>query len=72
MPAAASPGPDGAQLRRFVEHYESTIQLSATAVVRSADGWELLSAGRVDDSTFWAEYERVHPGVPGQETPSTG
>ena len=62
-----STGPgERADPRRLVEYYETTVELSATVIVRNAGGWDLLSAGRVDDTGFWAEYERLLPGVPEQ------
>ena len=60
--SSTQPGHDGSDVRRIVEYYDSTVQLTATMIVREADGWDLLSAGRVDDNKFWAEYERISPG----------
>jgi hypothetical protein len=63
-----STGPEcgDAAPRRVVEYYETTIELSATMILRNAGGWDLLSAGRVDDNKFWAEYERLLPSVSDQ------
>lgn len=49
---------------RFVEYYASLVELDAAIVLRGAAGWELLSAGHVDDRKLWAEYERAFPAVP--------
>ena len=46
---------------RRVEYYDSTVVLSAGIILRRAAGWSARSAGRVDDTTFWVEFEGTEP-----------
>lgn len=52
--------PPGEQTpERVVEFYASPSQLGTAVALRGiVDGWALLSAGKVRDGLFWAEYDR--------------
>ncbi len=44
---------------RGVEYYDSTVELAAAIVLRSAAGWSAISTGLVEGSTYWIEFERT-------------
>lgn len=48
---------------RGVEIYTSTVQVAAAIILRVAAGWTALSAGRIDDTQFWVEFERGADGT---------
>jgi hypothetical protein len=44
---------------RFVEQYDSVVELELAVLMRDALGWLLLSAGEVRAGRWWAEYESL-------------
>jgi hypothetical protein len=44
---------------RFVEQYDSVVELELAVLMRDAVGWFLLSAGEVRPGRWWAEYESL-------------
>ena len=57
--ADGSPSP-----ARLVEYYGTDVEVMAAVVLRQSDGWTVLSAGRVDHTELWVEFERPFPVLP--------
>jgi len=64
MSSSTEPEQDVRKPARYVEYYERTVELTAAVILRQAAGWELLSAGLVDDGKIWGEFERPFPDIP--------